>query len=145
MKVFNEMSIPQQLTHLFKYPTIFKTTEFHDDMTAYSVSCIWLPYKHCRNWGHFPCRQYLVSWGVSFLYWAQDCQLLLCPSFRSSVSVLLLPMGQDHFTCIHRAVHPFCSVSPSFNLYRGSITFILSYQWLMWLNLFTKSFMSHEE
>lgn len=145
MKVFNEISIPQQLTHLFKYPTIFKTTEFHGDVTAYSVSCIWLHYKHRRNWGRFACRQCLFSWGVSFLYWAQDCLLLLWPSFRSNVSVLLLPRHQDHFTYVHRVVNPFCSVSPSFNLYRGSITFILSYQWLMWLNLFTKSFMSHEE
>lgn len=48
MKVFNEISILQQLTHLFKYPTIFKTTEFHGDVTAYSVSCIWLQYKHCK-------------------------------------------------------------------------------------------------
>lgn len=30
MKSFNEISAPQQQTHLFKYHTIFNTTEFLD-------------------------------------------------------------------------------------------------------------------
>lgn len=42
VKGFNKISAPQQMTHLFKYPTIFKTTEFLDDVTVHSISCNWV-------------------------------------------------------------------------------------------------------
>lgn len=124
MRSFNEISAPQQMTHLFKYHTVFNATGFLDDMTMYSISGNRVSFNQTRHWGHFTCSQHIVPW-VSLHHCAQDWLLVLGLLWEKHASLLSLPKLWGHF-CKH--ISSSCLLCQPFNLCRVSITFILTYQ-----------------